>query len=141
MSKKIVSIKDLKKIIKKLKSKKKKIALCHGVFDLLHIGHIKHFEEAKLNSDKLIVSITSDEHVNKGPNRPVFPIEVRMECIAALENVDYVCSNSNESAVKAIKLLKPNVYCKGKDYIDNKLDVTGKINQELKAIKSMLKAP
>ena len=47
MSKKIVSIENLKKIVSKLKAKRKKIVLCHGVFDLLHIGHIKHFKEAK----------------------------------------------------------------------------------------------
>ena len=137
MKKKIFSLKDLSKKISIIKKRGKKVVHCHGVFDILHAGHVKHFNSSKKYGDILVVTVTHDQYVNKGPNRPIFPTDVRMQCIAALENVDYVCSNSNESAVKAIKLLKPNVYCKGKDYIDNKLDVTGKINQELKAIKSV----
>ena len=72
MSKKIVSIENLKKIVSKLKAKRKKIVLCHGVFDLLHIGHIKHFKEAKKNGEFLVVSITADKFVNKGSGRPIF---------------------------------------------------------------------
>ena len=137
MKKKIFSLKDLSKKISIFKKRGKKVVHCHGVFDILHAGHVKHFNSSKKYGDILVVTVTHDQYVNKGPNRPIFPTDVRMQCIAALENVDYVCSNSNKSAVKAIKLLKPNVYCKGKDYMDNKLDVTGKINQELKAIKSV----
>ena len=72
--KKIVSIEVLEKIISKLKAKGKKVVLCHGVFDLLHIGHIKHFKEAKNQGDVLIVTLTPDKYVNKGPNRPAFQV-------------------------------------------------------------------
>ena len=79
MKKKIFLLEDLKKIISKEKSKGKKIALCHGVFDLLHIGHIKHFKEAKSLGDILIVSLTPDIYVNKGPKRPAFKEKLRSE--------------------------------------------------------------
>ena len=137
MEKKISSLKDLSKKISIFKKKGKKVVHCHGVFDILHAGHIKHFNSAKKFGDILVVSVTQDRYVNKGPNRPIFPIDIRMQCLAALENVDYVCSNSTGNAVKAIKFLKPNFYCKGKDYIKNKLDVTGQINEERKAVKSI----
>ena len=69
---KIVSIEFLKKTVVKLKKNKKKVVLCHGVFDLLHLGHIRHFEEAKKLGDYLIVSVTPNKFVEKGPGRPVF---------------------------------------------------------------------
>ena len=65
--------------LKELKKFKKKIVLCHGVFDLVHIGHIEHFQEAKNYADILIVSVTSDKFVNKGPGRPFFSIEKRLK--------------------------------------------------------------
>ena len=108
MSKKIISIENLKKIISKLKVKRKKIVLCHGVFDLLHVGHINHFQEAKNYGDVLIVSVTSDRYVNKGPNRPAFTSDLRLESLASLESVDYVAENKWPSAVETIKFLKPH---------------------------------
>ena len=135
--KKIVSTNDLEKIITKLKSKGKKVVLCHGVFDLLHIGHIKHFKEAKKLGDVLIVTVTQDKYVNKGPNRPIFPINTRMESIAALKDIDYVAPNIYPNAIQLIKMIKPNIYCKGKDYKNYTLDVTNQIKKEANAIKSV----
>jgi cytidyltransferase-like protein len=66
----------------------KTIVLCHGVFDLLHVGHIRHFAEARAQGSLLVVTLTEDRHVNKGPNRPAFPEGLRAEAIAALEAVD-----------------------------------------------------
>ena len=93
MSSKIVKLEALKKISFDLKKEGKRIIHCHGVFDLLHIGHIKHFSEAKKKGDILIVTLTSDEFVNKGPNRPAFKISHRLESISSLEDVDYVAEN------------------------------------------------
>jgi len=135
--KKIVSTNDLEKIITKFKSKGKKVVLCHGVFDLLHIGHIKHFKEAKKLGDVLIVTVTQDKYVNKGPNRPIFPINTRMESIAALKDIDYVAPNIYPNAIQLIKMIKPNIYCKGKDYKNYTLDVTNQIKKEANAIKSV----
>ena len=112
---KILNLEELPKIIKKFKNKGKKIVQCHGVFDLLHLGHIKHFENAKNFGDILIVTVTPDEYVKKGPNRPVFSLRQRMESLSALEAVDYVVANKWDNAEKAIKIVRPNVYCKGPD--------------------------
>ena len=123
MIEKILSVENLKKILKKFKSKKKKIVLCHGVFDLLHVGHINHFQEAKNYGDILVVTITSDKFVNKGPNRPAFDEQNRLKAIAALNCVDYVALNKFPTAIPVIKELKPNVYCKGPDYKFHKNEV------------------
>jgi len=134
---KIFSIDDLSSLIPKEKSAGKKIVLCHGVFDLLHIGHIRHFNEAKKLGDILIISITPDEFVNKGPNRPAFSIKHRLESLAALQSVDFVVENKWPTAVETIKILKPDIYCKGPDYKNHDEDITGKINEEEKAILSI----
>ena len=123
MNKKIVSIEDLSRIIKLKKSKGRKIVHCHGVFDLLHIGHIKHFQEAKSSGDILVVTVTPDKYVNKGPKRPAFTSKLRLEAIAALESVDYVAENKWPTAVETIQLLKPNIYFKGPDYKDSNSDI------------------
>ena len=135
MIKKIINFNELKIISEKFKKRKKKIVLCHGVFDLVHYGHIKHFEQAKTKGDLLIVTITPDKFVNKGPLRPVFNIQKRMESIAALNCVDYVCPNQSSDARLPISKLKPSIYCKGKDYLDHKDDITGLIKAEIKELK------
>ena len=91
-SKKIVLLEESAKIITELKLKNKRIGLCHGGFDLLHPGHIKHFESAKENCDLLFVSVTSDRFVSlrKGSGRPVFNEQLRAYSIATLEAVDYL---------------------------------------------------
>jgi len=91
----------------------KKIVLCHGDFDLLHIGHIRHLQHAKSRSDVLVVTITPDRYINKGPHRPVFTESLRAEAVAALDFVDFVAINQWQSAVETIQLLKPQVYAKG----------------------------
>lgn len=137
MNKKILSdLSEASSLIKILKKNKKKIIHCHGVFDVIHLGHIRHFKKSKSLGDILIVSVTSDDYVNKGPNRPIFPLEIRMELLSNLEFVDYVCPSFHKSAVPAINSIKPNIYCKGKDYKDNKSDISGQIKQETKTLKS-----
>ena len=135
--KKIVSIETLTKIILKLKKKGKKIVLCHGVFDLLHIGHIKHFQKAKNLGDVLIVTLTPDKFVNKGPTKPAFKEELRLEAVAALDVVDFVSLNNTPTAISPIRKLKPNFYCKGSDYKKNQNDVSGQIKNEIKTVKNL----
>lgn len=134
---KIFSIKTLGNIISKIKKKGKSTVLCHGVFDLLHVGHIKHLKKAKSLGDKLIVTVTSDRFVNKGPNRPVFNQNLRSEAIAALDSVDFVAVNDSPTAIHSIKTLKPNIYCKGKDYKNLNDDITGEIKNEIKELKKV----
>jgi len=137
MTRKNVSIERLKEVIAKLKISGKKIVLCHGVFDLLHIGHINHFQEAKNYGDILVVTVTSDQYVNKGPNRPAFDEQNRITALAALKVIDYVALNRNPTAISAIKELKPDFYCKGPDYKSHDDDISGKIKDEVNAIKQI----
>src|SRR4030043_349355 len=134
---KIKDVKELSEIVPSLKNSGKKIVQCHGVFDLLHPGHIRHLEAAKREGDVLFVTITKDVHVAKGPGRPVFNERLRAESVAALECVDFVTLTETPTAVESIKALKPHVYVKGKDYADEKEDLTGKIHDEEDAIKSI----
>jgi len=134
---KIVELDDLAKIISKLKKENKKVVLSHGVFDLLHIGHIRHFEAAKKLGDVLVATITPDKYVNKGPHRPAFEEKLRCESIAALNVVDYVAINKWPTAVETIKLLKPDIYTKGSDYSDQQKDITGGIVAEKEAIEEV----
>lgn len=134
---KIVSLKELSGICKKIKKQGKKIAQCHGCFDLLHPGHIKHFEAAKRLADILIVTLTPDHLVKKGPGRPVFNQQIRLETIAALQVVDYVALNEWATSIETIKMLKPDFYVKGQDYKDRNADITQNIFLEEEAAKSV----
>ncbi len=123
--------------LKKLKDLGKKLVLCHGVFDVVHFGHISHFKAAKKFGDILVVSITEDKFVNKGPGRPIFSSKVRAEFISNLSCVDYVIINNSKTSISLIKRIRPNIYSKGLDYKENKKDITGEIKNEIKAIKSV----
>jgi len=130
---KILSLKDLAQHIDKIR-KNKRVVLCHGVFDLLHIGHIKYFENAKTAGDILIVTVTPDRYVNKGPNRPAFQEQLRCDAIAALAVVDFVALNEWPTAVETIQLLKPDIYAKGSEYKMSENDLTGMIVKEEQAL-------
>lgn len=136
-NKKIKNLEDLASLLADLKKQGKKIVQCHGVFDLLHIGHIRHFEQARTFGDVLVVTVTPDRYVNKGPHRPAFPEQLRAESIAALDVVDYVAVNQWPTSVETIKLLRPDVYAKGSEYQDAQNDYTGKITEEEDAVRSV----
>lgn len=110
-------------------SKPKTIALCHGCFDILHHGHLLHLQAAKKMADLLVVSVTADEFVNKGPGRPVFNLQQRMEMLAALDVVDWVVPSRGESSALVIEAIEPDFYVKGFEYSDRP-DPTGKIDYE-----------
>ncbi len=135
--KKIKPLIELSELLESIRSEGKKIIHCHGVFDLLHVGHIRYLEHAKKFGDILVVTITQDQYVNKGPNRPAFTEELRAESLAALDCVDYVAINQWPTAIETIKLLKPDFYVKGSDYKDSKDDITGKIIDESAAVQSI----
>ena len=105
-------------VAKIIRKKGKKIGLCHGVFDVLHAGHISHFEEVKKKCDYLFVTITEDKFVNKGPNRPVNNHYFRAKVLESLKIVDYVAINFSPDATKSIKQIKPDFYFK--DLLDAK---------------------
>ncbi len=93
-----------------------RIGLCHGCWDVLHIGHVRHLQLAKAECNILVVTVTSDRFVNKGLDRPVFPDEIRAEVIAALSCVDFVAINDNDTAVSPIRMLRPDFYFKGIEF-------------------------
>lgn len=134
---KVKTLDKLGELTRSLKQKGKTIVHCHGVFDQLHPGHIRHLEAAKHEGDVLVVTVTPDRFVNKGLGRPVFNEALRAESIAALECVDYVAVNEWPTAVEAIMKLKPHVYVKGSDYIHRENDPTGGIYKEEEAVKSI----
>lgn len=131
---KILPLKDLAATLDGLRPHTR-IVHCHGVFDLLHIGHIRHFEEARGLGDVLVVTVTPDVYVNKGPHRPAFTEQLRAEAVAALACVDYVAVNAWPTAVETIGLLKPHVYVKGREYRNAAKDPTGKIADEERAVR------
>ncbi|MBI4445900.1 MAG: adenylyltransferase/cytidyltransferase family protein [Acidobacteria bacterium] len=134
---KIKSINELSGIVADLKLAKKKVVLCHGVFDLIHPGHIRHLAAARQHGDVLVVTVTPDRFVNKGPGRPVFPEDLRAEVLASLNKVDFVAINQWPTAVETIQAVKPDIYVKGNDYQDSSKDITGRIVEEEEAIRKI----
>lgn len=115
--------------------KDRKVVLCHGCFDLLHIGHLQHLLAAAKQGDCLVVSVTPDCFVGKGPGRPVFNEKYRAEMLAALECVDYVVINKWPSAIELIEIIKPDVYCKG-DEFEGLRDASGNVAKEAEAVEA-----
>ena len=134
---KIMNLADLATVLHGLRNQGRKIVHCHGVFDLVHIGHVRHLEEARRYGDLLVVTLTPDQWVNKGPHRPAFPEDLRAEMLAALSCVDYVAINRWPTAVETIKLLKPHYFAKGSEYREAKKDVTGFISEEEQAVQAI----
>jgi len=131
---KILSLDNLASKAEELRRLGKRIVLCHGTFDLLHIGHIRHLQNAREQGDVLLITITGDRFVNKGPERPVFPEHLRAENLAALVCVDFVAVNQALTAVNVISRIKPHVYVKGRDYKNASDDLTGNIVHEKEAV-------
>ena len=125
---KIVSINNFLKIIKK--KKQKSVVMCHGVFDVVHPGHVRHLVYAKSKADILLVSITSDKHINKGIYRPHVPEMIRALNIAAFEMVDYVLIDDHATPLENIKKIKPDFFAKGFEY-------NAKQKQKIESIKEM----
>lgn len=133
---KIFDLDSLASRISGLKTEGKKIVHCHGCFDLMHPGHIKYFQAAKKMGDILVVTITPDAYVDKGPGRPVFNQELRAESIAALECVDYVSINKWPTAEETLRLLRPDYYVKGQEF-ERLHDKTGKIQREYEVVREI----
>ena len=122
-------------IVKELKKKDNKIIFTNGCFDILHLGHIKYLEKAKKYGDILILGLNSDASVNKlkGNNRPINTEDDRAYLLASLEVVDYVVVFNEETPIKLIKIVKPDILVKGGDYEGKK--VAGEdIAKELKLV-------
>ena len=114
----VLSKPEIKDLVKEAKKDSKKIVFTNGCFDLLHVGHITYLEEAKKLGDRLIVALNSDNSVKKlkGAKRPIHKLKERAKQIAALDSVDWVTSFTEDTPLKLIKELEPDVLVKGKDY-------------------------
>lgn len=133
---KVRTLDEVVAICEQLRLAGKTVVHAHGAFDLLHPGHVRHLEAAHKQGDVLIVTVTADAFVNKGPGRPVFSEELRAEMLATLEYVDWVAINDAADAVSVIDRIKPSVYIKGQDYQDPQGDITGKITLERDAVEA-----
>lgn len=125
LEKKIVTSKRLERLTSRLKSQHKKIVFTNGCFDLIHYGHIKYLQDARQKGDILFVGLNSDSSVRriKGPKRPIIKEKMRLRMVAALESVDYVVLFKEDTPLKIIKLIKPDVLVKGADW--NRNDIVG----------------
>jgi rfaE bifunctional protein kinase chain/domain len=113
---KILNLNQLLKKISVQKKIGKKIVMCHGTFDLVHPGHIRHLYYAKSKGDILIVSVTGDKFVTKKSSGTYVPEDLRVRNLAALELVDYTFIDHNYKPLEAIKKIKPNFFVKGFEY-------------------------
>ena len=127
---KFVTKEEYLQIKKQLKEQQKNVVLCHGVFDLVHPGHILHFEQARQMGDILVVSITSSKYVRKGLGRPYFDDEMRIRFLEAIQYIDYVMRSDKATVDDIVEIVEPNIYVKGEEYKDAYNDITGAIMKE-----------
>lgn len=136
MIEKIKPAVQLQEILQGHRHAGKKVVLCHGTFDLFHPGHLKHFEAAKAFGDILVVSITADAFVNRGPGRPVYNQVVRSQFIAGLACVDYVVVDESARPIKLLNRLRPNIFVKGGDYEDQATQKSSLTCEERETVES-----
>jgi cytidyltransferase-like protein len=114
--------------------RKKRVIMCHGTFDLVHPGHIRHLLFAKSKADVLVTSLTADIHIKKANFRPFVPQALRAMNLAALEVVDYVIVDDNETPIENIKYLQPDYFAKGYEY--GREGIHPKTQEELQALET-----
>lgn len=130
---KIKTLEELRSIVGPFPRKKKAI-MCHGTFDLVHPGHVRHLIYAKSKADMLIASLTSDNHISKANYRPFVPQALRAMNLAALEIVDFVLIDDNPKPIENILFLQPDYFAKGYEY--QKGAVNPKTQEEIDALES-----
>jgi cytidyltransferase-like protein len=99
--------------------RERSVIMCHGAFDIVHPGHLRHLMYAKEKADVLVASITTDEYITKAEHRPFVPQELRAHSLAALEMVDYVIVDPNPTPIQTIRRLQPDYFAKGYEYFAN----------------------
>jgi cytidyltransferase-like protein len=134
VSAKVLDFADAPAAMAALRRQGLRIVQCHGTFDLVHPGHLVHFDEARALGDVLVVTITAARFVNKGPGRPYFNDQLRLKALASLAIVDYVVLVPFPAAVEAIECIRPDAYCKGREYEHPDNDVTGRIMDDVAAV-------
>jgi cytidyltransferase-like protein len=112
---KVKSVEELCELIGP-RPRSRTIVMCHGVFDLVHPGHIRHLLYAKSKANLLVVSVTSDIHIDKAPYRPFVPRELRALNVAALDMVDYVIIDDRRTPLENLARIQPEFFAKGWEY-------------------------
>lgn len=115
----ILAIDDLAERARAARAAGETVVLCHGCFDIVHPGHIRHLEQAARLGDRLVVTVTGDAGVGKGAGRPLIPQELRAENLAALDVVDWVAISSEPTAAQVLRAVEPDIYVKGREYEAN----------------------
>src|SRR5947207_15671242 len=108
-------IKNLEELARAIgpRPRRKKVIMCHGTFDIVHPGHLRHLTYAKEKADLLIASVTADEHIFKANHRPYVPQELRASNLAALEVVDLVIIDPNPAPIQHLRVLQPDYFAEG----------------------------
>lgn len=127
---KVISLHEAESIRQEMRRQSKTVVLTNGVFDLLHIGHIRYLQEARGLGHVLFVGLNSDASARrlKGAGRPLIPQEERAEILCALACVDYVILFDEDTAKQLVYALQPDIYVKGGDYAS---DSAGRAGKEL----------
>ncbi len=114
----VVSLDELVRLVAGFRRNKESVALANGCFDLLHVGHIRYLQGAKLEADHLVVAVNDDSSVTeiKGAGRPILPVSARAELVSALLVVDAVVIFSGLTVNDVLRAIRPDVHCKGTDY-------------------------
>jgi rfaE bifunctional protein nucleotidyltransferase chain/domain len=116
LHRKIVPVELLAQRLRERRATGGRVVQCHGCFDIVHPGHVRYLQFARSLGDVLVVSLTGDSQISKGPDRPYIPQELRAENLAALEFVDFVVIDPNPTAAELLEALQPDVYVKGREY-------------------------
>ena len=114
----VVSLDELVRLVAGFRRNKESGALANGCFDLLHVGHVRYLQGAKLEADRLVVAVNDDSSVTAimGAGRPILPVSARAELVSALLVVDAVVIFSGLTVNDVLRAIRPNVHCKGTDY-------------------------
>ncbi len=114
----VLTEEELREAVAADKAAGRTVAFANGCFDLLHVGHVRYLQGSAAEADRLVVAVNSDSSVRglKGPNRPILPEQDRAELVAALRGVSYVVLFSDPNVERLLRLLEPDVHCKGTDY-------------------------
>ena len=112
---KVKTREELKEIIGP-RPRNRTVIMCHGTFDLVHPGHVRHLMYAKGKADLLVASLTSDAHISKANYRPFVPQQLRAMNLAALEVVDYVIIDEDPTPIRSLGYLQPDYFAKGYEY-------------------------
>ena len=114
----VLSIEQLVEEIRREREAGRRVALANGCFDVLHVGHVRYLQGAAAEADRLVVAVNDDRSVAelKGPGRPILSASDRAELVAALRGVDYVVTFGERTVERLLRLIKPDVHCKGTDY-------------------------